>query len=77
MNTKVYLQMLQDYILAKQPNLGDGDSVLTMLYECYSDSNMMDDGKDLCRNWGHKKGAENRSLKIFIPQPSAYADRRY
>lgn len=45
MNTKVYLQILHDYILAKQPNLGDGDSVLTMLYECYSDSNMMDDGR--------------------------------
>lgn len=37
-----YIQVLVRYALSEEPNYGDGDSVLTMLYECYSDSNRMD-----------------------------------
>lgn len=40
---KPYIQALVRYALSQEPNYGDGESVLTMLYECYSDSNRMDD----------------------------------
>lgn len=43
MKTKPYIQALVRYALSEEPNYGDGESVLTMLYECYSDSNRMDD----------------------------------
>lgn len=38
-----YIQALMRHALSQEPNYGDGESVLTMLYECYSDSNRMDD----------------------------------
>lgn len=37
-----YIQALVRHALSQEPNYGDGESVLTMLYECYSDSNRMD-----------------------------------
>ena len=40
---KRYIQALVRHALSQEPNYGDGESVLTMLYECYSDSNRMDD----------------------------------
>ena len=33
-----YIQTLMRLALSEEPNYGDGESVLTMLYECYSDS---------------------------------------
>lgn len=38
-----YLQYLSDYAHSHEPNFGDGDSVLTLLYEAYSDNNRLDD----------------------------------
>ena len=34
-----YLETLRNHIAENPPNLGDGESVLTMLYECYSENN--------------------------------------
>ena len=42
MKIEPYIQVLVRHALSEEPNYGDGESVLTMLYECYSDSNRMD-----------------------------------
>lgn len=42
MKMEEYIQILTDHVLALSPNYGDGDSLLTMLYETYSDSNRLD-----------------------------------
>ena len=34
-----YLETLKNHIAEHPPNFGDGESVLTMLYECYSENN--------------------------------------
>ena len=39
---ETYFETLRDYILAQQPDLGDGETVLEMIYECYSQLNCMD-----------------------------------
>lgn len=41
---KAYYEKLRTYIAENPPNFGDGESVLTLLYEAYADSNKMDDG---------------------------------
>ena len=40
---KNFYDVLKLYISENQPNFGDGESVLTMLYEAYSDCNRLDD----------------------------------
>ena len=37
-----YLEILKANIEANPPNFGDGESVLTMLYECYNENNPYD-----------------------------------
>ena len=37
-----YFQKLKAYIQSKPPNYGDGESVLTMLYECHNENNPYD-----------------------------------
>ena len=39
---KSYFVKLKAYIQSKPPNYGDGESVLTMLYECHNESNPYD-----------------------------------
>ena len=39
-----YFEKLRTYIAENPPDFGDGDSVLTLLYEAYAESNKMDDG---------------------------------
>lgn len=39
---KSYFEKLKAYIDAHPPNYGDGESVLTMLYECHNESNPYD-----------------------------------
>ena len=34
-----YFESLKAHIKANPPNFGDGESVLTMLYECYNENN--------------------------------------
>ena len=40
---ETYSKKLRTYITENSPDLGDGDSALTMLYETYADYNRMDD----------------------------------
>lgn len=37
-----YFEKLKAYIEANPPNFGDGESVLTMLYEYYNENNLYD-----------------------------------
>ena len=39
---KTYFEALKAYIEAHPPNYGDGESVLTMLYECHNENNPYD-----------------------------------
>ena len=40
---KNFYDVLSRYVSENQPNFGNGDSVLTMLYEAYSNCNQMED----------------------------------
>ena len=40
---KNFYDVLNQYVSENQPNFGDGESVLTMLYEAYSECNRLDD----------------------------------
>lgn len=44
MNMEEFSRILQAYVSTKDLNLGDGESVLTLLYEAYAECNKMDDG---------------------------------
>ena len=40
-----YFRELKDHVLAHQPDFGDGESVLTLLYEAYNELQGFDDGQ--------------------------------
>ena len=40
-----FYDVLKKYIADHQPNFGDGESVLTLLYEAYSECNRLDDAQ--------------------------------
>lgn len=42
---KNFFDVLNQYISENQPNFGDGESVLTMLYEAYSECNRLDNAQ--------------------------------
>ena len=42
---KNFYDVLSRYVSENQPNFGNGDSVLTMLYEAYSDYNQLEDAQ--------------------------------
>ena len=42
MTAQEFVYFLERYIAEKPLNFGDGDSVLTLLYEAYNDANNMD-----------------------------------
>lgn len=44
MNMEELVQKLNTYVTNHKPNFGDGESVLTLLYEAYAECNKMDDG---------------------------------
>lgn len=44
MNMEELNRILQAYVSTKDLNLGDGESVLALLYEAYAECNKMDDG---------------------------------
>lgn len=44
MNMKEFIQTLHAYVSSHEPNFGNGESVLTLLYEAYSQCNKMDNG---------------------------------
>ena len=41
MNMKEYIQALETYVASRKLNLEDGESILSLLYEAYSDANRM------------------------------------
>ena len=42
---KNFYDVLNQYISENRPDFGDGESVLTMLYEAYSECNRLDDAR--------------------------------
>ena len=68
---KTYLEAIKSHIEAHPPNFGDGEPVLTMLYECYNEHNPYDneqikaDFEDLYRQMN---GMDLREMdKIIYP----------
>lgn len=43
MNMEEFIRLLKARVEAQGPDFGDGDSVLTLLYECFSELNRFDD----------------------------------
>lgn len=42
---KNFYDVLNQYVSENKPNFGDGESVLTLLYEAYSECNRLDDAQ--------------------------------
>ena len=68
---KNFFDVLNKYISENQPNFGDGESVLTMLYEAYSECNRLDDAQikaDFNELYQLMNGMELRDMdKIIYP----------
>ena len=66
-----YFEKLRIYIAENPPDFGDGDSVLTLLYEAYAESNRMDDGtikEDFNELYRQMNGMDLREMdKIIYP----------
>lgn len=66
-----YFEKLKAYIQSKPPNYGDGESVLTMLYECHNESNPYDSEQikeDFNELYRLMNGMELREMdKIIYP----------
>ena len=43
MNMEEYFRALETYVASRKLNLGDGESILSLLYEAYGDANRIDD----------------------------------
>ena len=43
MNMEEYFRALENYVESRRLNLGDGESILSLLYEAYSDASRIDD----------------------------------
>lgn len=66
---KTYFEKLREYIEENLPDFGDGESVLTLLYEAYADSNKMDDGTikaDFNELYRKMNGMELREMDRII-----------
>ena len=68
---KNFYDVLKEYIADHQPNFGDGESVLTMLYEAYSECNRLDNTQlkaDFNELYRLMNGMELREMdKIIYP----------
>ena len=66
-----YFEKLRTYITENPPDLGDGESVLTLLYEAYAEFNRMDDGtikEDFNELYRQMNGMEIKEMdKIIYP----------
>ena len=75
---KNYFEKLKTHIAENPPDFGDGDSVLTLLYEAYAESNRMDDGtikEDFNELYQQMNGMELREMdKIIYPVCSLCRD---
>ena len=68
---KNFYDVLDQYVSENQPNFGDGESVLTLLYEAYSECNRLDDARvkeDFNELYRLMNGMELREMdKIIYP----------
>ena len=68
---KNFYDVLDQYVSENQPNFGDGESVLTLLYEAYSECNRLDDARikeDFNELYQLMNGMELREMdKIIYP----------
>ena len=68
---KNFYDVLNRYVSENQPNFGDGESVLTLLYEAYSECNRLDDARvkeDFNELYRLMNGMELREMdKIIYP----------
>ena len=68
---KNFYDVLNRYVSENQPNFGDGESVLTLLYEAYSECNRLDDAQikaDFNELYRLMNGMELREMdKIIYP----------
>ena len=75
-----YFEKLRADIADNLPDFGDGDSVLTLLYEAYAESNRMDDGtikEDFNELYGQMNGMELRGMdKIIYPMCTLCRDHQ-
>lgn len=75
-----YFERLRTHIAENPPDFGDGESVLTLLYEAYADSNKMDDGtiwEDFNELYRQMNGMELREMdKIIYPVCTLCRDHR-
>ena len=75
---KTYFEKLRAYIAENPPDFGEGESVLTLLYEAYAESNRMDDGtikEDFNELYQQMNGMELREMdKIIYPVCSLCRD---
>ena len=66
-----YFERLRTHTAENPPDFGDGDSVLTLLYEAYAESNRMDDGtikEDFNELYRQMNGMQLRDMdKIIYP----------
>lgn len=66
---KTYFEKLRTYIAENPPDFGDGESVLTLRYEAYAESNRMDDGtikEDFNELYRLMSGMELREMDRII-----------
>ena len=68
---KNFYDVLDQYVSGNHPNFGDGESVLTLLYEAYSECNRLDDAQvkeDFNELYRLMNGMELREMdKIIYP----------
>lgn len=68
---KNFYDVLNQYVSDNRPNFGDGESVLTLLYEAYSECNRLDDAQvkeDFSELYRLMNGMELREMdKIIYP----------
>ena len=68
---KNFYDVLNRYVSENQPSFGDGESVLTLLYEAYSECNRLDDARvkeDFNELYQLMTGMELRDMdKIIYP----------
>lgn len=66
-----YFEILKAYIMQQKPDFGDGESVLTLLYDAYSEVNRMDNAQikaDFNELYRQMNGIELREMdKIIYP----------
>lgn len=66
---KRYIQKLRGYALLQEPDFGDGESILTLLYEAYNEVNRMDNTQikaDFNELYRRMNGMELREMDRII-----------